>query len=79
MGLDGKIYRLEFMRDYYVAKTCVIKDTCCIYDGGLPCPLRRTIPIFALKSDFSFCKPEEIQMQRITVRLFVQESDLTVV
>lgn len=79
MGLDGKIYRLECMRDYAVAKTCVIKDTCCVYDGGLPGPLESTIPTFAPKSDFNSCKPEEIQMQRITVRTLVQESDLTVV
>lgn len=67
------------MRDYAVAKTCVIKDTSCVYNGGLPGPLGSTIPIFVPKNDFNSCKPEEIQMQRITVRPFVQESDLTVV
>lgn len=80
MRLDGKICRLECTRGYGVPKTCVIKDTC-VYNGGLLGPLGSTIPTFAPKNDFNSCKPEEIKMQRITVRPLVQESeesDLTV-
>lgn len=71
MGLDGKIYRLECVRDYDVAKTCVIKDTYCVYDGGLPYPLRCTIAILALKNDFNFSNPEEIKMLGIMMRPLV--------
>lgn len=77
MELDGKIYRLECLTDYAVAKSCVIKDTCCAYNSGLPGPLGSTI--FALKTDFNSCKPGEIQMQRMADWPLVQENDLTVI
>lgn len=60
MGLDGKAYRLECVREYDVAKTCVIKHTSCVYDGVLPYPLRYTTPIVASKNDFNSSNPEEI-------------------
>lgn len=65
------------MTDYAVAKSCVIKDTCYVYSGGLPGLLGSTI--FAPKSDFNSSKPEEIQIQRMTDWPLVQENDLTVV
>lgn len=71
MGLDGKTYRLECVRNYDVAKTCVIKDTCCVYGGGLPYPLRCTIAILAPENDFNFSNPEEIQMLGIMMRPLV--------
>lgn len=71
MGLDGKTYRLECVREYDVAKTCVIKHTSCVYDGGLPYPLRYTAPIVASKSDFNSSNPEEIQMLEIMIRPLV--------
>lgn len=49
MGLDGKIYRLECVTDYTVDNTCAIKDTSCVYDGGLPGASGSTIPIFCTK------------------------------
>ena len=50
MGQDGKIYRLECMRDYTVAKTCMVKG---VYGGGVPGPLGSTIPVFAPKNDLT--------------------------
>lgn len=75
MGLDGKIYRLECVRDYDVAEICVIRDTSCVYDGGLPYPLRCTTAILALKNDFNSSNSEEIQMLGIMMRCYC---DLTV-
>lgn len=71
MGLDGKTYRLECVREYDEAKTCVIKHTSSVYDGGLPYFLGYTTAILASKNDFNSSNPEEIQMLGIMIRPLV--------
>lgn len=59
------------MRNYDVAKTCLMKDTSCVYDGGLPYPLRCTTAILAPKNDFDSSNPEEIQIPGIMMKPLV--------